>query len=240
MIVVYDATMTTATALSIVRELRPQTYGSVAPGRIDNPVIEPLWAGARVLAAIEGDESVLLDEEGAPVGDQASLEAQLRGGIGADAAILDGFLTKQVAGDGTGVWVGGGGPMPPTGKLIAQSMVGVRHNRTAEAAAHIEQERAARTFGPDDTVAFVAIDLLHLDGESLLDVPLLERKRLLEAVLTESNLVRHGAYVRPPIETWVSSWRALGFSGLTYKAANGRYRPGGVKDDWATSAMPRV
>lgn len=240
MIVVYDATMTTATALAIVRELRPQAYGSVAPGRVDNPVIEPLWAGVRVLAAVEGDGSVLVDEAGVPVDDQATIEAQLRAAIAADAAILDGFLTKQISGDGTGVWVGGGGPMPPTGKLIAQSMVGVRRNRTAEAAAHIEQERAARMFGADDVVAFVAIDLLHLDGEPLLDVPLLERKRLLESVLSESNLIRHGAYVRPPIDTWVNSWRSLGFNGLTYKAANGRYRPGGVKDDWATSTMPRT
>jgi ATP-dependent DNA ligase len=239
MIVVYDAPMTTATALAIVRELRPQAYGSVAPGRIDNPVIEPLWDGVRVLAALEGDVSVLVDEAGATVEDQAALEAQLRAAAAVDTAIFDGFLTKQVSGDGTGVHVGGG-PLPPTGKLIAQSMVGVRRNRTAEASELLEREREARTFRPDDIVAFVAIDLLHLDGEPLLDVPLLERKRLLEAVLTESARVRHGAYVRPPIDTWVNSWRALGFAGLTYKAANGRYRPGGVKDDWATSAMPRV
>ena len=86
----------------------------------------------------------------------------------------------------------------------------------------------------------MAIDLLWLDGESLLDVPLLERKRLLESVLDESELVRRGAFVRPPIETWIGSWRALGF---VRHLLQGRQRPlpagrhGRGLD--ASSAMPR-
>jgi ATP-dependent DNA ligase len=230
--------MTGASALATLRDLRPQAYGSTVPGRVANPIVEPLWAGLRVLAAIEGGETALLDEDGDPVVDFPALETSLAAATEADAVILDGYLTKQVSHDGTGVFLGAP-PIPPTGKLIAQSMVGTRRNRTAEAAEHLEQEHRDRTFAPTDTVTFVAVDLLYVDGESLLEVPLLERKRQLEAVLAESDLVRRGAYVRPPIEAWVNSWRAIGFRGLTYKAANGRYRPGGVKDDWATSAMPR-
>ena len=230
--------MTTGTALAIVRDLRPQSFGATAPGKVPNPVVEPLWAGIRVLAAVQGEDSVLLDETGEPVTDQPMVEASLRRAVAADDLILDGFLTKQVSHDGTGVYVGAD-PLPATGKLIAQSMVGSRRDRRAEAIEHYEREHAARTFGPSDTIVFVAIDLLHLDGDPLLDVPLLERKRLLEAVVTESDLVRRSAYVRPPIDTWIHSWKALGFLGLSYKAANGHYRPGGVKDDWATSPMPR-
>jgi bifunctional non-homologous end joining protein LigD len=230
--------MTAAPALSVMRDLRPQAYGTTAPGRILDPIVEPLWPGVRVLAGVALDETALLDETGGSIDDQAAIEASLAAAAEADAVILDGFLTKQVSHDGTGVYVGAAG-VPPTGKLIVQSMIGTRRNRTAEAAEHVERELEARTFGPDDRVTFVAVDLLHLDGDSLLEVPLLERKRLLEAVLVESDLIRRGAYVRPPIDTWVNSWRALGFPGLSYKAANGRYRPGGVKDDWATSAMPR-
>ncbi len=230
--------MTTATALAIVRDIRPQRFGETAPGRIDNPVVEPLWAGIRVLAAVAGDASAVVDETGEPIVDQLMIEASLRAAVAADEVILDGFLTKQVSHDGTGVYVGAPA-LPATGKLIAQSMVGSRRNVRAEATEHLEREHEARTFGPGDTISFVAIDLLHLDGQPLLDVPLLERKRLLEAVVSEADLVRRGAYVRPPIETWVNSWRALGFTGLSYKAANGHYQPGGIKGDWATSAMPR-
>jgi ATP-dependent DNA ligase len=85
----------------------------------------------------------------------------------------------------------------------------------------------------------VAIDLLWLDGESLLDVPLLERRRLLESVVAESDLVRRGVFVRPPIDAWLGSWRALGFNGLSYKAANSRYQPGVASAEWVTVPMPR-
>lgn len=230
--------MTTASALSILRDLRPQAYGTTSPGRIANPLLEPEWAGVRVLVGVDGETSEIVDENGEPVTDQAMIEANVRASLAADAAIIDGFLTKQVSHDGTGVYTGTD-QLPSTGKLITQSMIGNRRDRRAEAIEHMEREREARTFGPSDRVSLVAIDLLLLDGESLLDIPLLERKRLLESVLTESDLVRRGIYVRPPIDTWVNSWRALGFTGLCYKAANGRYHPGGAKDDWAIAPMPR-
>ena len=35
-----------------------------------------------------------------------------------------------------------------------------------------------------------------------------------------------GTFVRPPIDTWVGSWRSMGFPGLSFKAANSRYAPG--------------
>ena len=82
-------------------------------------------------------------------------------------------------------------------------------------------------------------DLLWVDDTSLLDIPLLERRRLLESVLVESDFVRLGAYIRPPIHTWVGSWRAQGFEGLTFKAANSRYRPGESNPEWVVSGMPR-
>ncbi len=229
--------MTASTTFELLRDLRPQAYGTASPGRIPNPVIEPMWSGIRVLAAVEADESQLIDHLGEPVDDQPLVEAALRSSIHAEALVIDGVLTKQVAHGGTGAFIGA--DLPSTGSLIARSMVGTRRNRTAERTEELERDRAARTFGPDDIVVLVATDLLHLDGESLLDVPLLERKRLLESVFDESDRLRRGAYIRPPIDTWVNSWRSLGFQGLTYKAANGRYRPGVWKDDWATSPMPR-
>jgi hypothetical protein len=45
-------------------------------------------------------------------------------------------------------------------------------------------------------------------------------------------------YIRPPVDTWLASWRSLGFSELAYKAANGRYLPGAVNDTWAIARIP--
>ena len=91
---------------------------------------------------------------------------------------------------------------------------------------------------PDAPLAFVAVDILAVDDESLLDIPLLERKRILESVLEQSELVRVGAYVRPPIDSWLVTWRALGFGSLAFKASNSRYRPGRTNDDWSTAQIP--
>ena len=100
------------------------------------------------------------------------------------------------------------------------------------------EEMEARRRQPDTPLAFVAIDLIALDGQWLLDIPLLERKRLLESVLEEGDRVRRSAFVRLPVDPWLASWRSLGFSELAYKAANGRYQPGARNDDWAIARIP--
>ena len=58
-------------------------------------------------------------------------------------------------------------------------------------------------------------------------------------MLVESDLVRRGVFVRPPIEAWVGSWRALGFTELSFKAANSRYQPGTATNEWVSLPMPR-
>jgi len=68
----------------------------------------------------------------------------------------------------------------------------------------------------------VAVDLLSIDGSNLIDIPLLERKRLLDSA-SSRRVVRITPYVRPPIGSFALTWRALGFQELAYKPANGRY-----------------
>ncbi len=84
----------------------------------------------------------------------------------------------------------------------------------------------------DPVDGFVAFDLLRIDGTSLLDVPLLERKRLLESIVDQSELVRVSAHVRPPIDTWIGTWKAMGLRGGILKAANSRYLPGEDSIEW--------
>ena len=232
------------TVMTVVHDLRPQRFGSRHPSAVRDPIVEPMWTGVRVLAAFErsgvdgGSATLLKDGRGNRVEGHEAIEGALLAAARANALIVDACLTKQMAHDGSGVYTGIETQIP-TGRLIVQSMVGVRRNRAAETVERREQTRQAQTFEPTDTVTLVATDLLWLDDESLLDVPLLERKRLLEAVLDESDMIRRGLYVRPPIESWVGSWRALGFAELTFKAANSRYRPGTATDDWSVAPMPR-
>ena len=218
--------------------LRPQRFGDGHPGRVLDPLIEPLWTGVRALAAIDDEGATLAGEDGALIDGHADVADALALAALADRLIVDGFLTKLAAGEGSGVYVAMD-DLPSAGQLASRPLLGIRRTRAEEVTKAMEAARAARTFGPDDTVTFVAIDLLWLDGESLLDVPLLERRRLLESVLAESDLVRRGVFVRPPIDSWIGSWRALGFSGLSFRAANSRYQPGKASNEWVSAPMPR-
>ena len=94
------------------------------------------------------------------------------------------------------------------------------------------EDRGAEGRGQPDEGAFVAVDLLELDGRSLLDVPLLERRRLLEAVVTQSRRVRVTPAVRQPMGSWLAAWRQIGFSSYVAKHANSRYLPGQPNPQW--------
>jgi ATP-dependent DNA ligase len=101
----------------------------------------------------------------------------------------------------------------------------------------VQTDLAPRNAGDSERpLAFVAVDLLRVDGQDLFDVPLLERKRLLDSLLLQHERVRVSPYTQPPLKPWLDSWRASGFRGAMLKAANSRYLPGRETDDW-TSAL---
>jgi hypothetical protein len=219
-------------ARQVLADLRPQAFGRGSPWRIPDPIVEPLWVGVRALAAVDDGEALLVDADGDPIEDLPAIVGSLATAAPGDRLVIDGFLTTQATRSGTGfIWPD---EMPSVSRLV----LGHRRSDT-DATAQKEAAFAARTFTPDDDVAFVVIDLLWLDGSSLLDVPLLERRRILEGVLFESDVVRLGAFVRPPIDRWAASWRVQGFTGITFKAANSRYLPGVENPDWAVGGMPR-
>ena len=238
--------MTESPTLETLRTWKPEAYGRKGTKAVANPIVEPLWVGLRVLAGLDhggGDGTAgtigIVDEDGDPILDRPEIEAALAVAARAESVIVDGYLTKQVARDGTGLYVGPEKVSFNLGARMTQFFVGGRIAQTAERAEEQRQFDEAAYFAPGDIVSLVAIDLLWLDGQSLLDVPLLERKRQLESIIEESELIRLGAYVLPPIETWIGSWRAVGFRDLSFRGANSRYRPGAVGEDWATVPIPR-
>jgi hypothetical protein len=225
-------------ALEALGDVRPQAFGSGHHSRIVDPLVEPLWSGIRVLVAVDGDRAVAHDEGGEQVDERPEILDALVGAVRDARVILDGLLTREAVKDGTGL-LPEAADVPSAGQFITHAMVGRRRNRAQELAEESRHLLESMTFDPDEPVAFVALDLLWLDGEWLTDVPLLERKRLLESVLDETDIVRRGIYVRLPIDTWVGSWRTIGFRGIAFKAPNSRYRPGERNDDWITTRMPQ-
>jgi len=204
--------------IDLARTIRPQRYGASPTKAIVDPLVEPLWAGIRVIGAADEDGAALFESGEELHEDRIANALRTMTRSTADAVIVDGYLTKQAH------------PSGPLGARLDLDPTTGERLREAEA--------AARLFRPEDVITLLVTDLLWLDGTWLLDIPLLERRRLLEAVLPGDELVRPGPYVRPPLHSWIGSWRSQGFTGLTFKEANSRYRPGEIASDWATTPMP--
>lgn len=220
---------------------QPMPFGRVDTGAVRDPIIEPLWFGRRVLAHLTTREAAkLTDEDGEGLVAFAALREEIGAANLADSVIVDGYLTAQIR-DSVGLTVPDvtEGLASPA-ELSRQIIMGGGGSGREERRDHAEASIKKRAAMPDETGAgFVAIDLLELDGESLLNVPLLERKRLLESALGESANVRRTPIVRPPAATWYSQWRLVGFSEMAFKAANGRYTPGVASRDWAIARIPK-
>jgi len=213
---------------------RPMRFGHGRAADIRDPLIEPLWDGIRVLAHVEGGAVTLVDGSGADLTDRfPDVVAALQDGVSAESAVLDGYLTTQATESGEGakvVFV----ETPTPGQMVGQMFMGKSGERALGGS-----DAPKRRESSSDVVAFVAIDLLEVDGTEMLDVPLLERRRILESVLVEGEQVRRGIFVRPPASSYLISWPSLGFTEMTYKAQNGRYRPGATADDWTIARIPR-
>jgi hypothetical protein len=221
-------------------DLRPQRFGRQDGRRVKDPLIEPIWVGERVLAHVEltgpraaaGPFVAIQDEDGELLDGYPEVAAALAEATLATSLVLDGYLTDRVERGPEGLALTAV-KTPTSNDMMRQLLMGGgrRHDE-------LYSEPRPAVVEPAGLIAFVAIDLLVVDDEEILDVPLLERKRVLESVLEENRLVRRGIYVRPPLDAWLISWRSIGFQTVAYKAANGRYQPGLDNDGWATAKIP--
>ena len=230
--------MPTESAVVRPAALKPMPYGRTSFRSVRDGIWEPLWGGRRVLIDAFGTDVAVRDEQGEPIDGYDLLRDAIRDGSLADELVLDGYLLPAPLRDTTGAEsVMGLDSVQSVGQMSRQLLMGVRGTDRADA---MEAAQVRRVALPSSSpTAFVAIDLLWLDGDPLIDVPLAERKRLLDGVLLEGEVVRRTVTVRPPVEAWYGQWRALGFREVAVKGANSRYTPGKPNGAWATALIPR-
>jgi hypothetical protein len=208
---------------------RPMAFGAASARQIENPLFEPRWRGRRVLVEAAAGHVAIRAIDGSAIDRLEALRAAVTDAALADELLLDGWLVSP--------------PLP--GNEEAPVLIDIAALKTpAERMRHMFvggrfPTSATRAANPGhEPVAFVAADLLWIDGQPLLDTPLVERKRLLDSALAEGELVRRTMVGRPPLQRWFVQWRALGFDEVIVKAANGRYRPGLASEDWAVLPIP--
>jgi bifunctional non-homologous end joining protein LigD len=96
------------------------------------------------------------------------------------------------------------------------------------------QARIKRRGAGADPTPFVyeAFDLLHLDGRSLVDEPLEERRRLLEQVLQADRRVRLSEHIEGEGRAFFEMARTRGLEGIMAKDRRSPYLPGKRSDGW--------
>jgi bifunctional non-homologous end joining protein LigD len=85
---------------------------------------------------------------------------------------------------------------------------------------------------PGSRVVYQAFDLLHVDGRSLLDVPLEERRKLLRLLLREHPRVRLSEHVVAEGPAFLAAAREQGLEGVLAKRRSSGYEPGQRSGAW--------
>jgi bifunctional non-homologous end joining protein LigD len=206
----------------------PPMLATQVEGAFDDPgwLFEVKWDGYRVEAVVRDGKARIWTRNRV---DAATYFPDLAGRadwIEADEAVVDG---EVVALDSEG---------RPSFSLL-QDRTGLRglevatRRRSAEAP-HLSAEERARI-----PLAYMAFDLLHHDGRSLLDVPLEDRKRVLRRILRPHSMVRYASHVVAEGETFVKVAADRGLEGIVAKRRDSRYQPGRRTRDWLKVKLRR-
>jgi hypothetical protein len=228
----------------VAAEWRPQFPGRRDPKDIVDPIIEPDWGGLRVVAAIDGGGAEIY-RYGDRIDVPRALEEALGYAFESVDGVVEGHLTQRAFDDGIGAY--------PAREPIARPIFSIPqvlkrgpnrdhyvYGRQHQAAEERRALEILEALADGEDHAFVATDILWLDGQPLIGFPLLERKRHLDTALAQSRLVRVTPFVRPGGSRMASTWGTLGFENVFWRAANSRYLPDEENPDWAVIPAPGV
>ena len=189
----------------------PPMRATLATSPFSDPdwLYEVKWDGYRVEAVVRGGDARLWTRNRQ---DAARYFPDLAGRaewIDARDAIVDGEVVA----------------LDPEGRprfSLLQDRTGIRTGRAA----------GSRRPGPPAPIVFQAFDLLYLDGQSLLDVPLEDRKRLLRSRLRDHPLVRYAGHVAGDGEAFFAAADAQELEGIVAKLRRSPYEPGRRSRAW--------
>ena len=168
------------------------------PPRGDEWLFEVKWDGVRAICFIENETVRLVSRTGHACEKQYPELSVIPHYIAASQAILDGEIAALDE--------KGAARFELIQPRIAQS--------DANAISHMARARP---------VVYFAFDLLYLDGYDLRQAPLIERKRLLESILTPTAILRFSEHFPGAGDAMLLAARETGIEGLVAKRAASRY-----------------
>jgi len=199
----------------------PPMLATLAEGPFDDPgwLFEIKWDGYRVQAVVHGGRTRLWTRKRVDAAAYFPDLAEERGWIDATDAIVDGEVVA----------------LDPDGRpdfSLLQDRTGLRglqgsaRSQDPDAVRPTAEERRAIP------LAYMAFDLLHLDGRSLLDVPLEDRKRILRRLLRPHAVIRYASHVVGEGAAFHRAAAERNLEGIVAKRRDSRYQPGRRTRDW--------
>jgi bifunctional non-homologous end joining protein LigD len=191
---------------------RPPTFEPMMAQLVREPfdgddwLFEVKWDGHRCLAALDGESTRLTSRTSRVVTGQFPEFDNLHRQLAARNAVVD-------------------------GEVIAFDQDGRPSFQRMQDRFHRSPEELARHRGRVP-VQFVAFDLLWLDGQPLLELPLAERRAMLSEVLVPRDDVRFSEAVEGRGSAFFEQIRDLGLEGVVAKRLASQYRPGARSPDW--------
>jgi len=81
-------------------------------------------------------------------------------------------------------------------------------------------------------IQYYAFDIIQLDGKSLVNLPLIERKEVLRSLLPESNVIRYCDHVEDEGKMLFKEMQKMGLEGMIAKRKKSKYVIGKRTSDW--------
>ena len=96
----------------------------------------------------------------------------------------------------------------------------------------VEDPKRVEVLGKTTPVTYVAFDLLHLNGEDIINHPLVERKKRLKSITKEGPYLLYGDHIEAEGIRFFEEATSRGFEGVIAKESRSQYVPGLRTDYW--------
>ncbi len=84
---------------------------------------------------------------------------------------------------------------------------------------------------PDAPIAYYVFDILWKNGKDLMEIPLKERKEILQTIIGKNSIVKYSDSFPDGIALYAQA-QALGLEGIVAKKSGSTYQPGKRGNDW--------
>ncbi len=189
------------------RPIRPMLAKTGEPFDSDSHIFEPKWDGLRAILFKLDNKVELQNRNLRNVTTGYPELTTLAASVKAKSAILD-------------------------GEVVVLSPKGTPDFHQLQNRFGIDDPKRAEILGKTIPVTYVAFDLLHLNGQDLVNDPLESRKKRLKAILHEGPNLLYGDHVESHGKRFFAEASSKGFEGILAKEKNSVYQPGTRAASW--------